>query len=296
MCCQRAALVLPKCCLSDALVLPRCCLSARAAYVLSATYVPPNCYPRAMRRATSMIPKSNLPATKAVLPRCHLRAPSVQPKGYLSATYVLPRAAKVPPRCYQVLPKCYLRASYMLSKCYLCATGALPLALPDAIQGILKRYLLATHGLPCCSNAAEVLTGCNKSATYCCLCYVLPWSYLSTPYVLPAAIPKGHTLNRSNLAVSRRLWAPRRSGLAVRALIRMERLRRRLAGGRLLSVRVPSVQHQCYSSVPRNATECCQIRKCYHAQPKVFPMRCPMLRPPCASEVIPTATEVPPQC
>ena len=65
-----------------------------------------------------------------------------------------------------------------------------------------------------------------------------------------------------------RLWAHRRSGLSVRALIRMERLRRRLAGGPLLAVRVPSVQHQCYSSVPRNATECCRIRKCYHAQPR----------------------------
>ena len=112
-----------------------------------------------------------------------------------------------------------------------------------------------------------MLTGCNKSATYCCLCYVLPWSYLSTPYVLPAAIPKGHTLNRSNLAVSRKLWAPRRSGLAVRALIRMERLRRRLAGGRLLAVTMPPNAAE-YANATMHNQVLPTLNLCAHDQPK----------------------------
>ena len=118
-----------------------------------------------------------------------------------------------------------------------------------ATQGLPECYLCATS---CCQSATKVLPKCYLRASC-----VLPMRYLSAPYVLPAAIPKGHTLNRSNLAVRRRLWAPRR-----------RRLRRQSAGGCLLAVRVPSVQHQCYSSVPRNATECCRIRKCYHAQPR----------------------------
>ena len=73
--------VLPKCCLSATEVLPECSLSyLSAAYVLSATYVPPNCYPRATRRATSMMPKNyllpklcSLGATYE-LPRCNPRA------------------------------------------------------------------------------------------------------------------------------------------------------------------------------------------------------------------------------
>ena len=96
--------VLPTCRLGATDVLPKCCLSAPlgAAYVLSATYVPPNC-------------SHNLPATNAVLPRCHLRTPSVQPNGYLSATSCCQSATKV-------LPKCYLRASCVLPMRCLSAT------------------------------------------------------------------------------------------------------------------------------------------------------------------------------
>ena len=105
-----------------------------------------------------------------------------------------------------------------------------------ATQGLPECYLCATS---CCQSATNVRPTCYLSASC-----VLPMRYLGAPFVLPAAIPKGHTLNRSNLAVRRRLWAPRR-----------RRLRRQSAGGCLLTVKVPSVQHQCYSSVPRNATK-----------------------------------------
>ena len=137
-----------------------------------------------------------------------------------------------------------------------------------ATQGLPECYLCATS---CCQSATKVLPKCYLRASC-----VLPMRYLSAPCVLPAAIPKGLTLNRSNLAVRRRLWAPRR-----------RRLRRRLAGGRLLAVRVPSVQHQCYSSVPRNATECCRIRNAtmHTEMPNAS-----------ATEEMPNATYVLPTC
>ena len=74
--------VLPTCRLGATDVLPKCCLSAPlgAAYVLSASYVPPTCYPRATRRATSMMPKNYLLPKRCSLgatyelPRCNPRA------------------------------------------------------------------------------------------------------------------------------------------------------------------------------------------------------------------------------